>query len=86
MLTSIGQLEPRVEAPAVEDSDVEEDLDTETIVNKTYIDSDSDTISYQETNLDSEHYNWNETEMIEHIMTKSDRQVKRKCSLNYDDL
>ena len=86
MLTSIGQLEPRVEAPAVEDSDVEEDFDTETIVNKTYIDSDSDTISYQETNLDCEHYNWDETETIEHIMRKSDRQVKRKCSLDYDDL
>ena len=86
MLTSIIELKTRVDPQVDEDYDTEIDSDAETIVNKTYSDSDSHTISYQETNYDKEHYNWYEKEMIEHTMTKSGRQVKRKCPLNYEDL
>ena len=81
--------------PEYNGEDVAEDLeysidsDTETIVNDTFSDNDSDTIPYQESDSETVPYKETDSDNEQYIdspyMTKSGRQIKRKCPIDYED-
>ena len=81
--------------PEYNGEDVAEDLeysidsDTETIVNDTFSDNDSDTIPYQESDSETASYKETDSDNEQCIdllyMTKSGRQIKRKCPFDYED-
>ena len=81
--------------PEYNGEDVAEDLKysidshTETIVNETFSDNDSDTIPCQESDSETVSYketDWDNEQCIDlPYMTKSGRQIKRKCPFDYED-
>ena len=81
--------------PEYNGEDVAEDLkynidsDTETIVNETFSNNDSDTIPYQESDSETVPYKETDSDNEQYIdspyMTKSGRQIKRKCPIDYED-
>ena len=70
-------------------SNTAQTLDTETIVNDTFSDNDSDTIPYQESDSETASYKETDSDNEQCIdllyMTKSGRQIKRKCPFDYED-
>ena len=88
-LTSVVEPEYNGEDVA-EDLEYSIDSDTETIVNDTFSDNDSDTIPYQESDSEVVPYKETDSDNEQYIdspyMTKSDRLFKRKCPIDYEDL
>ena len=73
-----------------EDLEYSTDSDTETIVNETFSDNDSDNIPCQESDSETVPYKETDSDNEQYIdspyMTKSGRQIKRKCPIDYEDL
>ena len=81
--------------PEYNGEDVAEDLkynidsDTETIVNETFSNNDSDTTPYQESDSETVPYKETDSDNEQYIdlpyMTQLGRQIKRKCPTDYED-